>query len=506
MKTIDIGNHKLFKISHGAHNFFPEEKIIVWRKKNIVVVHSDTHSIATSNIHQGNTFIKDMKIGDYFYLCHGSKYFIAFGRITSVAKPLPLTESDPNVEGYYYREYEVIQNPINKDKYTGKKHWWSPTGNTTIVEIKSKLINLANDFIFKKYFALEIKSTIIENKISRICWNSNFWQFPSGEKGKSKDKESFEYKFGYGHEEWLNNKFRVIDDYIYGHLQSIAKYNDEYKTYVGKIFNITLYSKDGSQNVNFIVGGISNAIVITPQESSKIYQKYKGKGWIDEMVEDVKEKKGDYKKLMSIEEEKFFNIKYKSSDISILAEPIKILNSDIYLNKNNYYHLINKTTEPDLENTINKEFLFKSGHNKGKTDAIITYTENKKKLELVHNNIKDIIYQQLFKKYGNNVGTENDTGFGSKIDIVRKSNKGLIFYELKTGHNLKLCIREALAQLLEYAYFPGRKNADKIIIIAQHKIDRECKSYLNHIRDVFKIPVWYQYYNPENKYLESKLF
>lgn len=506
MKTINIGNYKLFKISHGAHNFFPEEKIIHWRKKNIVVVHGDTHSIATSNIHQGNTFIKDMKVGDYFYSCHGSEYFITFGRITSDAKPLPITESDPNGEGYYYREYEVIQIPVNNEKYYGEKHWWSPTGNTTIVEIESKHINLANELIFKKYFALEIKSTIIENKISRICWNSNFWQFPSGEKGKSKNKGSFEYQFGYGHEEWLNNKFRVIDDYIYGHLQSIAKYNDDYKTYVGKIFNITLYSKDGSRNVNFIVGEISNAIVITPQESLKMFHIYNKKGWIDEMAEDVKAVKGNYNKLLSIEAEKFFNIKYKSSDISILVEPIKILNSVIYLNKNNYYHLINKTTEPELENTINKEFLFKSGHNKGKTEAIITYTENRKKMDLVHNNIKDIIYQQLYKEYGNNVGTENDTGFGSKIDIVRKDNKSLIFYELKTGHNLKLCIREALAQLLEYAYFPGRRNADKIIIIAQHKIDSECTNYLNHIRKEFNIPVWYQYYNSEKQVLESKLY
>jgi hypothetical protein len=40
--------------------------------------------------------------------------------------------------------------------------------------------------------------------LSRICWNSNGWLFPSGE-AKHLEKDSFVTQVGFGHEEWLLN-------------------------------------------------------------------------------------------------------------------------------------------------------------------------------------------------------------------------------------------------------------------------------------------------------------
>ncbi len=42
---------------------------------------------------------------------------------------------------------------------------------------------------------------MIENKIARVCWNTNYWQKTSGPEGKN--KKSYEKLTGYGHEEWL---------------------------------------------------------------------------------------------------------------------------------------------------------------------------------------------------------------------------------------------------------------------------------------------------------------
>ena len=68
--------------------------------------------------------------------------------------------------------------------------------------------------------------------------------------------------------------------------------------------------------------------------------------------------------------------------------------------------------------------------------------------------MQDRIYQQLAKNFGkDNVGTELDAGYGALIDIVVKESDGnFTFYEIKTSYSVRLCIREALAQLLEYAY------------------------------------------------------
>ena len=49
----------------------------------------------------------------------------------------------------------------------------------------------------------KINEQPIENRMSRICWNSEGWIKPTGKEGKSKYKESFEFQHNYGHEEWL---------------------------------------------------------------------------------------------------------------------------------------------------------------------------------------------------------------------------------------------------------------------------------------------------------------
>ena len=62
----------------------------------------------------------------------------------------------------------------------------------------------------------------VEEKIARICWNTNYWQKPSGKDGKSKD--TYELINGYGHEEWLFDKEKIIDGYHYSFLQGIKPY------------------------------------------------------------------------------------------------------------------------------------------------------------------------------------------------------------------------------------------------------------------------------------------
>lgn len=58
----------------------------------------------------------------------------------------------------------------------------------------------------------------------------------------------------------------------------------------------------------------------------------------------------------------------------------------------------------------------------------------------------------LCEKYGyENVSFEHRIG-GKKIDIVLRDNNSFVFYEIKSNNSAKACIRDAIGQLLEYAY------------------------------------------------------
>lgn len=90
------------------------------------------------------------------------------------------------------------------------------------------------------------------------------------------------------------------------------------------------------------------------------------------------------------------------------------------------------------------------------------------------------------------------------IDLVRKEGEKVIFYEIKTYYNLKSCIREAVGQVLEYAFWPGVENADELIVVSQNKVSHECKVYLKKLRDKYGLPIYYQHFDLDTNQLSEK--
>ena len=341
----------------------------------------------------------------------------------------------------------------------------------------------------------------MEEKVARICWNTNFWQKPSGKDGKSRNKKAYEYLTGYGHEEWLLDTEKTIEGYHYAYLQAIGAHRNKY---IGKTFNISLYSINNDTKERWWIGKINNVIVIPPDKSKEIFNIYKQKKWLEEMESQLREVGANVEDFRSIPQDIFVNIKFRPSDLSLLDEPKQFSQGDPSVTSD-YYNLKNFISEPQI---IQAGFTFSPGHNKGKGTSTRSYTESDKVQDLFHNRMQTYIYKQLCKEYGNdNVGTEQDTGFGSRVDIAVKQDDGtIIFYELKTSNSIRQCIREGLTQLMEYSYFPDKNNASKLIIVSQNKIDGCNEQYIKKLRRTFNIPVYYQQFNTETNLLESKQY
>jgi hypothetical protein len=336
----------------------------------------------------------------------------------------------------------------------------------------------------------------IENKIARICWNTNFWQKPSGPEGKSKNKKAYENLQGFGHEEWLLDTEKTINRYHYAYLQAIGAHRDKYK---GQKFNISLYSINDTTKERWWIGEIKNVIIITPEDSKNIYIIYKQKKWLKEMESQLQEVDVDLAVFKKIGGDDFFTIKFKPSDLHLLEEPKAFLSDDPAVTSD-YYNLKNKYSNPHFKEP---EFFFSSGYNKGKESTTRTYKSSKEDKDLSHNRMQTAIYAQFCKIFGYEyVGTELSTGFSSRIDIVVKSEKNkFTFYELKTSNSIRQCIRESLSQLMEYSIFPNNNIASKLIIISQNKIDEDNLNYLKTLRSKFYIPVYYQQFNTETSTL-----
>ena len=70
---------------------------------------------------------------------------------------------------------------------------------------------------------------------------------------------------------------------------------------------------------------------------------------------------------------------------------------------------------------------------------------------------------------------------------------GYELFEIKTALAPRDCIREALGQLFEYAYWPGSPDFTALWIVGPSPIDSETQEHLDGLRERFRIPVGYRH-------------
>lgn len=140
----------------------------------------------------------------------------------------------------------------------------------------------------------------------------------------------------------------------------------------------------------------------------------------------------------------------------------------------------------------NDDFAFQVQTPKLPTTRAYSIEEKAINLDIRHTLIQEALIKKLRATYGdNNVSPEHPIG-GKKIDVVRKDGDDFIFYEIKMSGSAKACIRDALGQLMEYAYWPGKRNASSLVVIGEEAIDNKTTTYLKYLTKVFSLLIHYE--------------
>lgn len=338
-----------------------------------------------------------------------------------------------------------------------------------------------------------------KEKIARICWNSEAWQEPSGVAGKSKNPKAYERVNGYGHEEWLLDMTKVIDGYHYAYVQAVGSHRN---TYLGDTYDISFYSINSDTKRHWWLGTIRNVLIVGPLESKRIFGIYKKNGWYDEMISQLKSVGANVKAFKRFTTpETFAVIKFKLEDLELLDEPLEFAHDDPAVTSN-YYNLKDKKLSPKLMGM--GKFVFKHGHNAkiGKAKGRSRYRRDQSDgIDLYHNRIQTELFKYLTSLYGNNVGTENPTGKGTFIDAVVRHGTQYSFYEIKTSYPVRQCVRDALGQLLEYAYFGNSIPIKELVIVSPHKTTHDVTMYLENLREKYSLPIVYRQFDMDSSTL-----
>jgi hypothetical protein len=148
---------------------------------------------------------------------------------------------------------------------------------------------------------------------------------------------------------------------------------------------------------------------------------------------------------------------------------------------------------------LHKGFQFSPGCSDKVEIAVQRSQAVTKAITLRHNKLQKALHYILTQKYGeNNVGTENDTGRGSRVDLVVRNGNKHVYYEIKTSPDIRQCLREGIAQLIEYSYWPGGNEAEALVVVSENPFTPDARRYLVKLRDNFHLPIFYQYLDLAN--------
>ena len=162
--TIDIGyfiskHYKnlfphFWKISHGT-DCISDSEVKIFEEKGVIVVHKNTLAKAKSKISQGEDFIKNIKKGDYFYLCRGNSI-----RLLGCISSDEVRDNKDKNDGWGERDYIIIAKSSDVSPYSGNQKWWTPNNNSTCICIPNTELSLFEAYILKPYFNITLNNLL----------------------------------------------------------------------------------------------------------------------------------------------------------------------------------------------------------------------------------------------------------------------------------------------------------------------------------------------------------
>lgn len=110
-----------------------------------------------------------------------------------------------------------------------------------------------------------------------------------------------------------------------------------------------------------------------------------------------------------------------------------------------------------------------------------------------HKALQRILFDCLSAESGSeNVRIEHKLELGVSVDAAVQTTAGLTFYELKVAPSVQACMRAAIGQLLEYAYWPSASRASELIVVGEHSPDDDAIAFLHLLRGRFSLRLWYR--------------
>mgnify|MGYP005844136139 CR=1 FL=1 len=323
-----------------------------------------------------------------------------------------------------------------------------------------------------------------DHRLARIAYNSAGWERPTGEAAKQEAGDTYNAKHKFGHEDWLFREKWQIDGWRYAFIEG---FNTKNQTYAGQNLDVTLYTIEADKKSR-LVATINQVEGLTEDQAKDAVQAFKAKGWFDIMKQEIQAISGNGDALGTTHwAPHILNVRFKTENVDFYP-------TDTYLEesqwlKDRHRYMLYKFEQEERE-AVEKAVARRRGtHDAPKIRKLFRRGIKPVEFTPEHQKIQAKLVEELRKKYPKkSIICEEDY-----VDVRVETADEVIYYEIKTDLDPRTVIRQAIGQLLEYAYHPSRngRQPDKLVVVGRGGLTEQNSEYLNRLCNEFSLPLSY---------------
>jgi hypothetical protein len=324
-------------------------------------------------------------------------------------------------------------------------------------------------------------------KISRISYNSLGWRQPTGEAAESEATGTYNSANGFGHEDWLFRDEWTIAGWRYAFLQGVNKSRAKLLK-AGEPFDVTLFTVQPDKKRRY-VASIREVECLDESQSADALKEFKKRGWLKIMKDEITAVNGNANALGDSKwAVDILNVRFRLDSVSYSDK-------NTYAGKND--HIMGLKRYSLYDDDSGREKVRGAGRRRkraGATEPLNTRTYRRRGTGSVEVSPEEAKMQQklvseLRRKYpGARILFEEDY-----IDVLMETKSDRYLFEIKSDLSPRKVLRQAIGQLLEYAYYNPSldKRSLNLIAVGRNRLSGEDELYLETVRAKFNLPLTY---------------
>lgn len=338
-------------------------------------------------------------------------------------------------------------------------------------------------------------------RLFRLTYNTKDWTIPSGHSWNIADQGNndiaFENQYGFGGEEWLFNPNFQHNGVQYGYIRGAEDLNESLT--IKKAFLYTIEKLSGER---YLVGIINNLTIIQDNSDSELIARNLFNLYYKQMKIDLQQVDADVKGLdiMSF----ISNICFALEDFEFFSIPLLIpaLKGRRYNRFKPY--IMNKELTAIIAGVLPEDvFVFRSGIATNTKSFSRTRKAGINTIERLHGEITDKLAAYLSEKVRISTSelSVEKTYFGANIAdvVIKEPDDEYSIFEVKTSNNARKNIREAIGQLLDYAFWYSNIKIKSLVIVSPSQLGINELETLKRIKKNLVVDIkYFQYISKDN--------